>query len=44
MLKNRIELVPEQINTVEDLIKVLMKVPAKYIMIMSVSIWEHLWR
>ena len=30
MLKNRIELVPEQINTVEDLIKVLMKVPAKY--------------
>lgn len=30
MLKNRIELVPEQVNTVEDLIKVLMKVPAKY--------------
>lgn len=30
MLKNRIELVPKQVNTVEDLIKVLMKVPAKY--------------
>lgn len=30
MLKNRIELVAEKLNTVEDLIKVLMCVPAKY--------------